>query len=247
MIPSLFPATAREQPSAKKGKRIHFWWGDRAASQTMERRASRPSTRVPTTGNVAGRGRPPLSTSNLFLCRRRILRSGRRRGRRGGCRWLRLRLRRFHSRKYGRGPGSPRRKNRKRDRRDHENDRGPSRRPGKNRSRAPRTKRCLAALTAESCSQVAALSALQQNDRDQKEADDNVNGCDQICDPHEQNSNGAEAQISTIFSVPESIRWCGRGDLNYSIALITRNLLILLWAKGPQSRFHCTFIVRRTC
>src|SRR6202140_2882911 len=153
-----------------------------------------------------------LSTSNLFLCRRRILRSGRR----GGCRWLRLRLRRFHSRKYGRGPGSPRRKNRKRDRRDHENDRGPSRRPGKNRSRAPRTKRCLAALAAESCSQVAALSALQQNDRDQKEADDNVNGCDQICDPHEQNSNGAEAQISTIFSVPESIRWCGRGGWNYS-------------------------------
>ena len=155
-----------------------------------------------------------LSASNLFLCRRRILRSGRWRGRRGRYRRLRLRLRRFHSRKYGRGPGSPRRKNRKRDRRDHENDRGPSRRPGKNRSRAPRTKRRLAALAAESCSQVAALSALQQNDRDQKEADDNVNGCDQICDPHEQNSNGAEAQISTIFSVPESIRWCGRGDLN---------------------------------
>ena len=36
-------------------------------------------------------------------------------------------------------------------------------------------------------------------------------------------------------------------DLNYSIALITRNLFILLWAKAPQSRFHCTFIVRRTC
>src|SRR4029077_11087122 len=31
MIPSSFQATAREQPSAKKGKRIHFWWGDRVA------------------------------------------------------------------------------------------------------------------------------------------------------------------------------------------------------------------------
>src|SRR5258708_36495026 len=212
MIPSLFQATAREQPSAKKGKRLHFWWGDRVASQTMERRASRASARVPAAGNVAGRGRPALSTSNLFLCRRRILRSGRRRGRRGRCRWLRLRL--FHSRKYGRGPGSPRRKNRKRDRRDHENDRGPSRRPGKNRSRAPRTKRCLAALTAESCSQVAALSALQQNDRDQKEADDNVNGCDQICDPHEQNSNGAEgSDFDNLFrsGINAMVR---KGDLN---------------------------------
>ena len=64
MIPSLFQATDREQPSAKKGKRIHFWWGDGVASQTMERRASRPSTRVPAAGKVAGRGRrlSPLAT-----------------------------------------------------------------------------------------------------------------------------------------------------------------------------------------
>jgi hypothetical protein len=34
--------------------------GNRAASHTMERRASRPSTRVPAAGNVAGRGRPVL-------------------------------------------------------------------------------------------------------------------------------------------------------------------------------------------
>src|SRR5260370_14833250 len=43
--------------------------------------------------------------------------------------------------------------------------------------------------------------------------------------------------------------WCGRGDLNYSITLITHNLLILHSPNGtnvPPSRFHCTFIVRRT-
>jgi len=131
----------------------------------MERRASRPSTRA-----FAAASRPGarLSTSKLFLCRRRVLRSG-------WCRGLRLSLRRFHSREHGRRPRSARRKNRKRDRREHENDCGPGRRPGKNRSRAPRAKRCLAALTAESRSQVAAFPALQQHDRNQKQANDNVN------------------------------------------------------------------------
>jgi hypothetical protein len=35
---------AREQQLAKKGKRIRSWWGDRAASHAMERRASSPGS-----------------------------------------------------------------------------------------------------------------------------------------------------------------------------------------------------------
>ena len=134
----------------------------------MKRRASRSSSSM-----VAGRGRP-ASTSKLFLCRRRVLRSGRRRRRRGGSCGLRLRLCRLQSRKRGCGPRSPRRENRKGDRREHENDRGPGRRPRKNRSRTPWAKRCLAALSAESRGQVAAFSTLQQHDRNQKQANDNV-------------------------------------------------------------------------
>jgi hypothetical protein len=114
--------------------------------------------------------------SKLFLSRRLVLRNGRRRRRRGR---LRLRLRRFHSRKHGRRPRPPRRKNRKRDRRKHKDDRGPGRRPGKNRSRAARTERCLAALTAESRSQVSTLPALQQHDCNQKQTNDHVNHYDQ--------------------------------------------------------------------
>src|ERR1035437_5049382 len=72
-----------------------------------------------------------------------------------------------------------RRKNRKRDRREHEDDRGPGCRPGKDRSCASRAKRRLAALSAKSRGQVAALSALQQNDCNQKKTNDNVNQCDQ--------------------------------------------------------------------
>src|SRR5208282_1658928 len=48
-----------------------------------------------------------FSTNKLFLCRRLVLRNGRRRGRRDRSRWLGLRLCRLHSRKYGRRPRSP--------------------------------------------------------------------------------------------------------------------------------------------
>ena len=150
---------------------------------------------------LPGRG-AQLSTSKLFLCRRLVLRNAWRCGRR--C-WLRFRLRRLHSRKHGCGPGSARRKNRKRDRRDHEYDRRPGRRPGKNRSRAPWAKRRLAALTAESCGQVAALSALQQHHRNQKQANDNVNHCDQ--NGHfEKNSVRAATRVK-IPILPSAIRW----------------------------------------
>ena len=140
---------------------------------------------------------------------------------------LRLRLRRLHSRKHRRWSGSPCRKNRKRDRSKHENDRRPSRRPRKNRSRAARAKCRLAALAAESRRQVSALAALQQHDRDQKQANHNVNHYDQNGHCNKTPSGPRprfKFRSSSIFlklntqeirwRISTSVLWCGRGDLN---------------------------------
>ena len=58
---------------------------------------------------------------------------------------------------------------------DHKRDSGPCSRPGKGTGRAARTESRLAALSAESGGDVAALPALQQNDNDDEEANQNVN------------------------------------------------------------------------
>src|ERR1700687_1835077 len=109
---------ARVQPSERKGKRIRFWWGDRGGESYDGATGASP---VHLCACAASRpdGDARLSTSKLFLCRRRVLRRDRRGGR---CRRLRLCLRRLHSRKYGCGPGSARRKNLKGDLREHEKD-----------------------------------------------------------------------------------------------------------------------------
>jgi hypothetical protein len=165
-----------------------------------------------------GRG-AQLSTSKLFLCWCLVLWNGRWCGR-CRCRWLRLCLGLLYTRKHGGGSGSPSRKDRKRDRRDHKNDRGPGRRPGKNRCRAPRPKCSLATLTAESRGQVPTLPALQQHDSNQKKANDNVNYYNQNghckktpSGPRPDLDSDLPSAIS-VSNAHESVRWCGRGDLN---------------------------------
>src|SRR5262249_34510883 len=74
-----------------------------------------------------------------------------------------------------------------------ENDGRPRCSLGQNGSCATRTKSCLAALTAKSSSNVAALSALQQDHSNQEETNNNVNNRD-------ENNH--------------VVLWCGRGDLN---------------------------------
>ncbi len=76
---------------------------------------------------------------------------------------------------------------------------------------------------------LAALSALQEDHYDDEKADHNVNESDE-CN-HEFKfflyaDSGLRPGISRF--------WCGRGDLNYSIPLITRNLLILHPAERPK-------------
>jgi hypothetical protein len=164
----------------------------------MERRASSPvcrerSRRVHAQGR-GGRARTPGSPQALLRRRRLVLRNGRRR-RWSGSNRLRRCLCLLHARKHRCRPSSPGRKNRQRNRRDHENDRRPGCSAGKSRSRSSRPEGRLAALSAERRSQVATLTTLQQHYSNKEKANKYVNDCDQDRYPHAQNSRRAEAQI----------------------------------------------------
>ena len=103
---------------------------------------------------------------------------------RGG-RWALCRSRlglnglRFESLKHRTGAAPLTGIHRQRNGGNHESDSGPCSRPGKGTGRAARTESRLAALSAESCGDVAAFSALQQNDDDDEEANQNVKRNDQ--------------------------------------------------------------------
>jgi len=181
----------RERPLERRGKRIPFSCRDFGMNQEQ----CLPAGQSPATTQPLHR--------QLFLCRRLVLGNGRwcgGRRRRG----LRLCLRGLYSGEHRCRPGSARRKNRKRDRREHENDRGPGCGTGKNRCRAPRAKCRLAALTSESGSQVATLSTLEQHDRNQEKANDNVNHYDQ--NGHgKQNSVRARARFKFRSSLTDRV------------------------------------------
>ena len=94
----------------------------------------------------------------------------------------------------------PCRGNRKQDRRDHEHNRRPGRRARESRSRAPRPERRLAALAAKSRRQIAALAALQQHDRNQKKANDNVDNDDQNSHCTKLRPGSARFKIPTFLN-----------------------------------------------
>ena len=70
--------------------------------------------------------------------------------------------------------GIARQHNRQPDRQKHENNCGPRRQTGQQVRRAPRAKRRLRTLSAESSSQIRRFALLQKNDANQKQAYDNV-------------------------------------------------------------------------
>jgi hypothetical protein len=107
------------------------------------------------------------SGSELLLLRRLILRNGWRCGR-SRRRALRFRLRWLYSRKHGGRSAFPCGINRQGDGGQHKYDRRPRGCPGKNGSRAARSESSLATLTAKGCRQIAALTTLQQHDRNQE-------------------------------------------------------------------------------
>jgi hypothetical protein len=101
------------------------------------------------------------------------------RGLRG--RWsrrLRLHWLRLNSLQHGLRAAMPRCINRECNRRHQEQHSRPRGRPRKGAGRTPRTKRRLAALTAERRGNVPALAALQQHHHDDEETDKNVNSND---------------------------------------------------------------------
>ena len=115
-----------------------------------------------------------VGAAGLLLCRRR--------GRLGGGCWLRLRRRGFHTRKNRsrrRGAG-PRGQDRKRDRGQHEDNRRPRGGLRKGSGRATWAEGRLTTLAAEGGGNVATLTALQQNDHDQKEANRDMNERHQV-------------------------------------------------------------------
>ena len=147
--------------------------------------------------------------------RRLVLRDCRRRGRHDWSRRLRLRLCGLDPRQHGCRSGSSRCKYREDDRGKHENDRRPGGCARKNRSGAARSECCLATLSAKSRGQVAALSALQQHNGNQEEANNDVNDGDENGYPHAQYSNRAEARIPQPLnreSMREIIFTPGKGD-----------------------------------
>ena len=114
----------------------------------------------------------PTDAETLLLSRW----SGGLRCRRG----LRLYWLGLHTLEYRGWAASPRCIDRQRDGSDHERHRGPRRSLGKRAGRPARTERRLAALPAESRGNIAALSALQQNNHNNEETDQDVDGSDQI-------------------------------------------------------------------
>ncbi len=127
----------------------------------------------------AGSFRPRPTSLQLLLCRSLILRNRRRR-RRSGLR-LCCCLRGFYPRKHGRGASFSGRINGKSDGGEHKDHSRPRRGSRKCRSCASRTKCRLAALSSESCGQIAALPALQQHYTNQKKTDNDVDDRDQNC------------------------------------------------------------------
>lgn len=67
-----------------------------------------------------------------------------------------------------------------RERGDHENDRGPGGKAGKDIGRGAGTERGLRALSAEGTGKVGRASLLNEDDSDEKQADDDVHGNDEI-------------------------------------------------------------------
>src|ERR1039458_6019242 len=156
--------------------------------------------------------------------------------RRGGLRFDRLRLDVSQNGGRSAAPGCV---HRQRDGSDHERHSRPGGSFGKRAGRAARSERRLAALTAESRGNVAALAALQQNHNDDEEADQDVDRRDEVdhrfgCCPNAQVMLWFQPQSGGVVVHADKKPWCGRGDLNYSITLITRNLLILHPAKRPK-------------
>lgn len=126
---------------------------------------------------------------------------------------------------------------RQRDGSDHECHGRPGSGPGQGAGRAPRAESRLAALSAKGRGNVAALAALQQNHDDNEETDQDVDGSDEVnhivwnlskcVDSVLERCFGAEILDRNFFDPGLQNSWCGRGDLNHSITLIRRNLLIL--------------------
>jgi hypothetical protein len=150
-----------------------------------------------------------FSGVSLFLCRR----SRRLRCRRG----LRLYWLGLHTLEHRSWTASPRCINRQRDGSDHKRYRGPRGSFGKRAGRPARTERRLATLPSKSRGNIAALPALQQNDDNNKEADQDVDGSDQINhrfaifltfgSVRVESSNGFTALPTAILL---SISWFGR-------------------------------------
>lgn len=95
--------------------------------------------------------------------------------RRSGFGWLRISRRRPHTLQYGIRASTLLRHNRKSDGRDHKDDGRPSGRARKSSSGAAWAECSLATLASKGSGDIAAFTALQQYDNDEKETNNDVN------------------------------------------------------------------------
>lgn len=155
-----------------------------------------PETKLPT---VAGRPSQEKRGS-LFLGRSRL------------CRLCRLILGR-NAREDRLGGRTTGHNDRQGNRSHHEKHCGPGRCFRKRGRRATRAKGSLAAHAPESGSNVATLTALQQDDNDQEQTDNDVDDGDE-CNDHFVFELRAACAPAFLVSAKEKFFWCEKGDLH---------------------------------